>query len=372
MTAQAGDAAHTTVPALAGAPAGRSLLPHGPPSLVWLALAVLVLLWLARDVLGPFVVAAVLAYAFSPPVSTAVRRTGLPRAAVVGIGYLVTFAILALLGWFVAGRAASEFALLSSANPDALASTLRQLIGGDTITLAGTTISVAAIAQQVQDAVSGLLSSPGSALGVARQVGDVALNVALVLIVTFYLLVDGRAFIDRTLSLLPPGSQSRTVSLLGRIHVVLGRWLRGEILLVVLVSAVVYVILGPILGLRYALAIGILTGVLEVIPLVGPVVAAAIAAVDAFVQGGAGMAVLVIVVYVVLREVEDQLVMPLVIGRAVHLHPVVTIFAVLVGLSAFGILGGLLGVPAAAAANVVFNELYRGGTTEPTAAQPSD
>ena len=54
-------------------------------------------------------------------------------------------------------------------------------------------------------------------------------------------------------------------------------------------------------------------------------------------------AILVIVIYAVLRQVEDQLVSPVVIGRAVHLHPVVTIFAVLVGLSTYGILGGLLG-----------------------------
>ncbi len=77
-----------------------------------------------------------------------------------------------------------------------------------------------------------------------------------------------------------------------------------------------------------------------------------------------------IAIYFVLRQVEDQVVMPIVIGRAVHLHPVVTIFAVLVGLSVYGVLGGLLGVPLAAALNVIFRELYpetdtdRGLTTE--------
>ena len=64
--------------------------------------------------------------------------------------------------------------------------------------------------------------------------------------------------------------------------------------------------------------------------------------------------------------------MPVVIGRAVHLHPVVTIFAVLVGLSVYGVLGGLLGVPVAAAINVVFRELYplaaSESATEPSAA----
>jgi predicted PurR-regulated permease PerM len=73
----------------------------------------------------------------------------------------------------------------------------------------------------------------------------------------------------------------------------------------------------------------------------------------------------IVVFYFVLRQVEDQVVMPVVIGRAVHLHPIVTIFAVLVGLSLYGVLGGLLGVPVAAAINVVFRELY------PTAAVPA-
>jgi predicted PurR-regulated permease PerM len=57
-----------------------------------------------------------------------------------------------------------------------------------------------------------------------------------------------------------------------------------------------------------------------------------------------------------------------VIGRAVHLHPIVTIFAVLVGLSLYGVLGGLLGVPVAAAINVVFRELYPAATSAPPVA----
>jgi len=121
---------------------------------------------------------------------------------------------------------------------------------------------------------------------------------------------------------------------------------------------VFYVILGPILHVRYALALGILSGMLEIIPLVGPIVAAALAGTVTFATHGTDTTIVVLVVYVVVRQIEDQVVMPLVIGRAVHLHPVITIFAVLVGLSTWGILGGLLGVPVAAALNVTLHELY--------------
>ena len=278
---------------------------------------VLVVAWVGHAVLGPFIVAAVVAYAFSPLVSTAERRLGWPRPLIV-------------------------------------------LFGSDTIVLGTQTISVAAIAAQIQDSLTHLLG-PGDALNVARSVGESALKSVLVLIVAFYFLVDGPEFHDLAVRLFPMAYRARTVALLSEIHAVLGRWLRGQLFLIVLVAAVVYVILGPIMGLRYALAIGILTGILEIIPLVGPIIAAGIAATDAVMQGGLSTAGVVIVVYIVLRQVEDQLVMPVVIGRAVHLHPIVTIFAVLIGLEVYGVLGGLLGVPAAAAINVVFHALYPHG-----------
>jgi predicted PurR-regulated permease PerM len=193
----------------------------------------------------------------------------------------------------------------------------------------------------------------------AGVVGEFALQAILAAIVTFYFLVDGARFRDNVVEVLPADRRASTVALLARIHLVLGKWLRGQLLLIVLVAAVTYLVLGPILHLPYALAIAVVTGVLEIIPLVGPIAATVVAGTDAFARGGASLAAVVIVFYFVLRQVEDQVVMPVVIGRAVHLHPVVTILAVLVGLSTYGILGGLLGVPVAAALNVIYRELYR-------------
>lgn len=323
-----------------------------------LLLAALLILWISRDVLGPFIVAAVLAYAFSPLVAAGERRTGWPRVAVVGIGYLLAVVIVAGLIALLAGRIAAEARLLAEGGPDALATTLRNLLGNDAIQIGDTKILVADIAREIQSRFLGLIASPGDALHVAGEVGEAGLQAILAVIVTFYFLVDGDAMMDRVVGLLPIEHQARTVEVLGRIHVILGKWLRGQLLLIALVAAVVYLGLGPVLHLPYALVLAILTGILEIIPLVGPLIATAIVAVDAFARGGAGLAVIVIVFFFVLRQVEDQVVAPVVIGRAVHLHPVVTIFAVLVGLSVYGILGGLLGVPLAAAVNVVFRELY--------------
>jgi predicted PurR-regulated permease PerM len=353
-------------PAFVQPPVARDRSPF-----VWLIIAAAILLWLARDVLGPFIVAAVAAYAFSPLVTAAQRRTAWPRAAVVAIGYVIVVAVVAVLAFFLAGRITREIALLAASGPDSLATLLRELVGRDSIDLAGQQISVSDIALEIQSRVGGLVSSPGDAAHLAGEIGSAGLELILALIVTFYFLVDGEMLRDRSIALLPERHRARTVDVLGRIHEVLGKWLRGQVALIFLVATVVYVALGPILHLPYALGIAIVTGVLEIIPLIGPLIATAIAGVDAFARGGGELAAVVVIFYFVIRQIEDQVVMPIVIGRAVHLHPVVTIFAVLVGLSVYGVLGGLLGVPIAAAINVIFRELYPSPPSPPAAASDS-
>src|SRR5207249_2834223 len=114
----------------------------------------------------------------------------------------------------------------------------------------------------------------------------------------------------------------------------------------------------------------IATGLLEIVPLAGPALAATIAAIVAFSQGGGQFALTIIVFYTVARHLEDYLVVPNVVGRAVHLHPVVSIFAVLAGGAVAGILGTILAVPAAAALVVIWDVIRGDAAPPPTAASP--
>jgi predicted PurR-regulated permease PerM len=325
--------------------------------LLVLAAAVVFLLWLARGVIGPFVVAGVLAYAFSPVVSGIHSRTRLPRAAIIGLGYVLLFAVLGVLAYVAADRAGKELTELSSGGHDIVGSALHKLLG-DTIVVAGNRYSVDDLATQIRGVFLGFVNSPSNAVQAAERAVDIGLQVVLCLIITFYLLLDGHRFGDFALRFFDRERRADALRITHRIHVVLGRWLRGQLLLIVLIAVVMYVVLGPILHVRYALALAALSGVLEIIPLVGPIIAAALAGTVTFATHGTDTTIVVLVVYLVVRQIEDQVVMPLVIGRAVHLHPVITIFAVLVGLSTWGVLGGLLGVPVAAALNVTLHELY--------------
>ncbi|HEV8638998.1 MAG TPA: AI-2E family transporter, partial [Chloroflexota bacterium] len=101
---------------------------------------------------------------------------------------------------------------------------------------------------------------------------------------------------------------------------------------------------------------GVATGFLEIIPLMGPLLAGTIACAVALGHSGPLAAIWLAVAYFVLRQLEDQIVMPLVVGRAVHLAPVVTLFSVLAGERLAGPLGMILAVPIAAAAKVLLDE----------------
>jgi predicted PurR-regulated permease PerM len=335
--------------------------------LLALGLGVAAILWLARAIIGPFVVAGVLAYAFSPVVSAVQNRTRLPRAAVVGLGYVLFLGVVAILAYAAAERAGRELTELSAGGHDVISAALHKLFG-DSVVIAGNRYNVDDLATQLKQTFVGMFGSPTGAVAMAERAVEMGLQVILCLIITFYLLLDGHRFGQFALRFLDRGQRADTLRLAHEIHVVLGRWLRGQMLLIALVAAVIYVVLGPILHVPFALALGIVSGVLEIIPLVGPIIAAALAGTVTFATHGTDTTVVVLVVYFVIRQIEDQVVMPLVIGRAVHLHPVITIFAVLVGLSTWGVLGGLLGVPVAAAINVTLHVLYPEETGGPIAA----
>src|SRR5664280_2111399 len=129
----------------------------------------------------------------------------------------------------------------------------------------------------MRTAFLGLVNSPSGAVQIAERAVGIALQAILCLIITFYLLLDGHRFGQFALRFFDREQRADALRIGHRIHVVLGRWLRGQLLLIGLVSVVFYVVLGPILHVPYALALGILSGVLEIIPLVGPIIAAALA-----------------------------------------------------------------------------------------------
>ncbi len=327
-----------------------------------------IVLYLTRGIITPFVIAAVLAYIFTPVVDSLTERLKLPRFLAILLLYVVVFGGLGLAAYVISGKLSAEVSGLSKQGPDMIANAVDRFTGGGDIALFGTTIHPAQIANGIRNSLNDFLQTPSGALEIGKSLAEGFLNLILLLLVLFYLLLDWHDVDHALLRFVPADRRAHFSDLGGRIHNILGFYLRGQLLLIVLISVVMFVIL-EFIGLQFALPIAILSGVLEIIPLVGPALAAAIAAVVALASPNLGVngAIWILIIYFVVRQLEDQLVMPIVVGRAVHLHPVITTFAVLAGGAIAGILGTLLAVPLTAAANVVIRQAYPSLPDEPVA-----
>lgn len=328
----------------------------GPP---WLAPALLtgaaIFLYMVRGILTPFVLAAVLAYLLSPVVTWAHTRRKVPRPLAIATLFLVGLGPLTALFWVLEPALVRETRALIENAPEILVNSLSQLFGGEAAQLLGVTIRADALTQSLLDAFQGALGTPAEALHVAAWVVELLFDTFLTLVLTFYFLLNPRPFGSAILRFVRPENRPSWIETGREIHRVLGRYVRGLLFLVVLMATVTYLGLALIFRLPHALPLAIATGFLEIIPFLGPVVAGTVAALVALFYGGGTMALGVALMYLILRQLEDQLVMPNVIGRAVELHPAASIFAVLAGGALAGITGALLAIPVAAATKVVLD-----------------
>jgi predicted PurR-regulated permease PerM len=325
----------------------------------WLALAALVvLLWVARGVLPPFIVAGILAYILSPLVDQLAVRVKIRRSIAALLVFVAVVVVLGGLVWLLGARLTGEIRALAREGPSIIQTVVEHATGGQTIDLLGQTITSLELGRRLEAAIREEVGSPSQAIQAVRIGFELTLGVVLVLLSLVYMLVDGSRFWQYVMRFVPREHRAHVQALSDQIHVVLARYLRGQLVLIALMSTITFVVLEWFFKLPYALWIGILTGFLEVIPLIGPITATIVACTIGFEQGGPTEAAALAVTYLILRQAEDQLVMPLVVGRAVHVHPLVTIFAVLTGEKIAGVLGMILAVPMAAAVKVVLDYAY--------------
>ena len=324
----------------------------------WIA-AVLALgfLYLIRSILAPFVVAAILAYILVPAVDALAEKLRVRRFIIVLALYGFLILILSVLFLWAEPSLMFELRSLRRDSFAVVHGAIVQLVGSEQFEILGNTYDADLLARSIVEQVREVFNSPTSAIQFAQALFQGLAEVALTLIALFYLLLDWEALVALVFRFVPASERPRVGELAKSIHIILGRYLRGQLILVAAMGLVTWIILDLVFHVPFSFAIAAATGFLEVMPLLGPVVAAGIAAVAALSTGGTTLALQVIVFYTVLRQVEDQLVAPNVLGRAVNVHPLAAIFSVLVGGLLAGPLGLLLGVPAAAAIQVVLDAL---------------
>ncbi len=187
-----------------------------------------------------------------------------------------------------------------------------------------------------------------------------AIALIIFLVSSFYFLKEGRDIVNKMLVFVPINYKVEVEILLRKINTVLGEYLRGELLMVFLVSLILFIALS-ILGVKFALIIAIFSGIAEIVPIIGPIVATVVAVIAVLLGGGSAnfpltqiqTSIVVIIIYFVVRQIQDYFIIPHVMGRITKLHPLIILLAVLAGGHTAGILGLLLAVPLAAALNIL-------------------
>lgn len=210
----------------------------------------------------------------------------------------------------------------------------------------------------------------GGTLSIVGGLVTLVTDIFLILAITFYLLLDGRGMRNRALRLLPATARERWFFVEATLNRVLGGYIRGQIL-VALSVGVAAGVGSALLGVQYPLVIGLLAFLFEFIPLVGPVLGMIPAVVIAFFQSP-GLALWVIVYFIVLQQIEANIIVPRVSGHAVGLHPLAVLLALLAGVELGGLGGALLAVPVAGVLYVIALALYSDATkqTELLVAKP--
>ncbi|OGZ01987.1 MAG: hypothetical protein A2946_00180 [Candidatus Liptonbacteria bacterium RIFCSPLOWO2_01_FULL_53_13] len=187
----------------------------------------------------------------------------------------------------------------------------------------------------------------------SQVLGGFALAVS-VIASAFYLSLS-RDGVERFIcAVFPLDYQENALRIYTRAIARIGRWFRTQILLSLIMGALVLVAL-LILGVKYAFLIALLTAFFEIVPYVGPIVSGSIAVLAALLTSPS-LALYTLIVFLVIHQIENHILVPLLLGRNIGLHPVIVIIALLIGLEVGGFLGVLISVPAA----VVIQEIAEG------------
>ncbi|NQV13085.1 MAG: AI-2E family transporter, partial [Parcubacteria group bacterium] len=173
---------------------------------------------------------------------------------------------------------------------------------------------------------------------------------------SFYFTVQEDSLKKFIRSLAPMKHRPYIENLAGRIQKQIGYWLRGQIMLGLVVGIMLYVGLS-LLGVKYALILAILGGLLEIVPYLGPIISAVPAVFLAFTQRPI-LALFVLILYIAVQQLENHILVPKVMQRVVGLNPLVTIIVILVGVKVAGIIGGILAVPIATAIQVFLSDIF--------------
>lgn len=319
------------------------------------ALLVFALLYLALDAITSILIAALFAMALNPAVDALVAR-GLRRGHAAAVVFVIAFATLGALGLLVIPplvTATTDFVedlprylrdLDAERGP--LAFLERRFHLGERL-----------VDVYEQGGIAALFGLERPGADAARTAASTAVAVIAVPFLTFFMLLDGKRWIDGFLDAVPAGSRPRWERVLDGVYRTVGGYVTGNLLISLIAGTVAAVTLFAT-GVPYALPLAVIVAILDLIPLVGASAAVVACGVAALSQGVLET-VIVVAVLLVYQQVENHVLMPIVYGRTVQLSALAVLVAILIGAELAGVLGALAAIPVAGSISVVVRELLR-------------
>ena len=196
----------------------------------------------------------------------------------------------------------------------------------------------------------------GKAMGALSSVLGIVTNLILIFFGSLYLAGSPDLYLRGVLSLVPRKHRQRAAQVLAAVYDGLRHWLVGQFISMAVVGAAFGIALS-IIGVPSAIVLGIIAGLLEFVPLLGPVIATIPAMLEALTQGTT-MVIWVAVAFLVIQQIESNLLVPYVQKRAVELPPVIALFATVVFGTIFGAVGLIFAVPLVVVVMIAVQEIY--------------
>jgi predicted PurR-regulated permease PerM len=288
--------------------------------------------------------AVVIASAIEPGV-TALEEHNIPRVLSVISIYLLTLAGVVLFIVFFLPPIISDISGIFTQAPEYIRSL--QLEGSFLAESFGTAADPLSISEIINRLQAISLENTEDIFGVVSSVFGGVLNFLLIVTLSFYLSVQ-RDGVQNFLQLVVPTEHEEYVlDLWDRTRVKIGKWLQGQFVMMVAVGLLSYIGLS-LLSVPNAGLLAIIAGVFEIIPVFGPILSSVPAISLAFLYGGLSLALMTTGLYIIIQQIEGNILNPLVFDQVVGLSPVVVILSIVIGGQLAGFLGILLSIPLAA------------------------
>ncbi len=289
-----------------------------------------------RGVLIIIFVALVLAAAIDPWI-TALERRGIPRGVGIAIIFISLIAFVSLILIAVVPLLADQLSQFIQAFPELYAKGFSLIQGvKDQSILDGLQKGVASLNSAVGQLTKGFFS------GIVGFFGGIFTFISI-FVLTFYLTMEEQGMKRLAVDLAPAKYRPYLSKLFHRIEERLGHWLRGQLLLGVIIAGATFLGL-MLLHVKYALVLALIAGITELLPAIGPFIGAIPAIVVALSQQPL-LGLWVAVMYLVIQQLENHLIVPKVMSKASGLNPVIIIISLLIGAKLAGLIGIILAVP---------------------------